>query len=152
MSGLIVPLLQNGGHPILQAKNKHHIYVSVCLAVAIMNVIGTWMVIDRYGIVGAALMTMLSFIFGQALFLSWYYHKALGIDMRRFYSEIIKGNLLPAVVSLFFGALLVYIYPIKGWISFIVDALIYSLFYFACVFFMGMNDEEKMVFKRKGTM
>ncbi len=143
MSGLLFPLLQNGGHPILQAKNKHHVYVLVNLFVSIGNVIGTWIVIERYGILGAAFMTMLTFVFGQAVFLGWYYYKVIGIKIGVFYLEIIRGNIIPSIFPVVIEYAVIKVFPISNWLTFLINAAAFSFLYFASVFCFGMNSEEK---------
>jgi O-antigen/teichoic acid export membrane protein len=143
MTGLIIPLLQNAGHPILQAKNKHHIYVIVCLLISIVNATSTWLVVESRGIVGAAFMTMLSFILGQAVFLSWYYSKKIGIQMSRFYLEIIRANILPIIGVIILEMIIVKFTVIDTWTNFIVQCIVYTLMYGISILNWGMNREEK---------
>ena len=152
MSGLLVPLLQNAGHPILQAKNKHHIYVLVCLFISIANAVFTWLIVEQKGIVGAAFMTMISFVAGQALFLSWYYQRKLHIDMKRFFGEITKANAVPVSCIIVFELVVNYFFQTNRWEKFILHGLAYSVLYGIGVYLFGMNQEEKQylfgVFKK----
>lgn len=143
MSGLLIPLLQNAGHPILQAKNKHHIYVIVCLLISIANAGCTWLVIEKLGILGAAFMTMLSFIAGQAVFLSWYYQKKLGIDMKSFFSEIYKANIKPIVWVVIVEIVINSCIMTDKWWKFIIHGIGYSFIYLISIVKLGMNKWEK---------
>ena len=147
MSGLLVPLLQNAGHPILQAKNKHHIYVLVCLVISAINAASTWFVVDFWGIIGAAFMTMLSFAVGQGIFLSWYYDKKIGMDMKKFFYEIWIGNLRPLLWLILLCVFICYRYYVITWGGFIAQGIIYSMAYFGSIYMWGMNNQEKeMIF------
>lgn len=143
MTGLIIPLLQNAGHPILQSKNKHHIYVIVCFFISLINALCTWFIVDKRGIVGAAFMTMLSLFVGQAVFLSWYYHKKIGMNMILFGKEIFKANILPLIGVLLFEIIWSYFFSSDTWLKFIIHGIIYSLIYFTSIFKIGMNQWEK---------
>lgn len=145
MTGLIIPLLQNAGHPILQAKNLHHVYVIVCLCISVFNAISTWFIVDKKGIVGAAFMTMLSFIGGQAIFLSWYYNKKLDISMRTFYIEIWKGNIRPIIGVVFFEYILHKFVVINTWSSFVLQGIVYTFVYLGSIYMWGMSKEEKQI-------
>ncbi len=143
MSGMLVPLLQNAGHPILQAKNKHHIYVMVCLCVSVVNSVLTWFSVDKYGIIGAAFMTMGSFFVGQGVFLTWYYQKKVGIDMKCFFKNIFYANVIPALGPGIILAVIVRFWEPTEWSIFIVQGVLYTLMYWGSVYFMGMNSWEK---------
>lgn len=143
MTGLLVPLLQNAGHPILQAKNKHHVYVVVCLCISVVNAVSTWFIVDSKGIVGAAFMTMISFVVGQGIFLSWYYNKKIGIKMTLFFKEIIKNNIMPIVGAVFAGGLLIQNVVIDTWLSFLICGGIYSLIYWLSTYIWGMSKQDK---------
>ncbi len=151
MTGLIVPLLQNAGHPILQAKNKHHVYVIVCLCISVVNAISTWFIVDDYGITGAAFMTMLSFIGGQAIFLTWYYAKKIKINMKLFYYEIWTGNFRPILLIIVVEIIICNYLSVVSWVSFLIQAVVYTILYFFSIYFWGMKDEEKSMLlgKRK---
>lgn len=149
MTGLIIPLLQNAGHSILQAQNKHHIYVLVCLGVSIVNAGATWFIVESKGIVGAAFMTMLSFFLGQAVFLSFYYHKKIGIDMRKFYLEILRANFFPITGVIIIELLINTFTKTNSWLQFMIHGGFYSVIYFVSIFFGGMNrDEKNMLFEK----
>lgn len=142
MTGLLVPLLQNAGHPILQAKNKHHVYVFVCLCISVVNAAATWMIVGRAGIVGAAFATMLSFIAGQAIFLSWYYSKKLGMCMKKFYMEIVRYNLFPIMGVMVIEVLLQHLTCTDTWMKFVIQGIFYSIIYGISIY-IGMNKQDK---------
>lgn len=145
MSGLLVPLLQNAGHPILQAKNKHHIYVLVCLFISGINAVSTWFVVDYWGIIGAAFMTMLSFAVGQGIFLSWYYDKKMGMNMKKFFYEIWIGNVRPLLGLIPLCAFICCRHYATTWGEFMAQGILYSMAYFVSIYMWGMYDEEKKI-------
>lgn len=95
MIPVTVPLIQNLGIEIQRAKNRHRFRSWVYLAIAAGNVIGSILLIREIGPVGAAVGTAASLLIGNGLVMNWYYSARLGLDMRYFWSEIMR--LLPAV-------------------------------------------------------
>lgn len=148
MIGMVFPLIINAGHAILQAKNYHYIYVLVCFGVSVFNMLATWKVIDEHGIVGAALMTMLSFFIGQGLFLSLFYKKRLGINMGKVVKAILQANIFPMLPVIVFEFVFDVTYQ-NTWGSFLYQCVVYSGIYWISVYVMGMNDEEKKLFRKQ---
>lgn len=96
----MIPLIQSVCLSTVIAQNQHRFRSIIYLIIAIMNVIGTWLLLPHYGIAGAALMTGLGLIIGPGLIMNWYYHKITGLNMTRFWSEIKPLFLIPAVMVL----------------------------------------------------
>lgn len=102
----MIPLVQSVCLSILVAKNKHKFRSLVYLGIAIINVIGTWFMMQIWGVIGAALMTGIAVVLGQGLVMNWYYWKKTGLDMMRFWKEVGKLYVIPCgmcVVTLVIG-------------------------------------------------
>ena len=67
----------------------------VYLGIAIGNVIGTWLLMQVMGIIGAALMTGIALTIGQGFIMNWYYWKKIGLDMIKFWKNVGKIYILP---------------------------------------------------------
>lgn len=94
-----VPLIQNLGIEIQRAKNMHKARAVVYLAIAIANVLISIPLIKLMGPTGAALGTAISLIAGNAIFMNWYYHARIGMNMIYFWKEIAK--FIPALIAPF---------------------------------------------------
>lgn len=88
----IVPLIQNIGIEIQRAKNKHQFRSIVYLFVAIFNLIISIFLCKYFGIIGTALGTLISNLIGTITIMNIYYHKKLGIDIIKFWKEILKAT------------------------------------------------------------
>ncbi len=97
---LLIPLIQNLGITILQARNQMK-FRSVCYVVIALcslggSVWGAW----QWGIMGCALATAGALLLGQGLIMNIYYRRCQGIDIGRFWREIGKMSLVPVVLTL----------------------------------------------------
>lgn len=90
MIPLTVPLIQNIGLSILQAKNLYKYRTRIFLLIAILNIAISIPLSKLYGGIGAAWGTSVSLILGQIIILNIYYYKKVGIDIPRFWINIIK--------------------------------------------------------------
>ena len=89
MAALIIPLIQNTGILILQAKNKHAFRAIVFVIIAILNVIISIPLTKRYGALACASVTASCLLLGQGLILNIYYAK-LGLKIVQFFGHIAK--------------------------------------------------------------
>lgn len=143
---LIIPstidLIQNLGIEIQRAKNLHK-YRSVIYAVmAVINLILSIYLCQRYGAVGSAIGTAISFVLANGIVMNIYYHKKCNIDILHFWREI--GRLLPGlIIPAFAGIFLNKFAPINGIFSFLAVAAVYSIVYILSMWFFGMNTYEK---------
>ena len=138
-----VPLIQNLGIEIQRAKNKHKARSIVYLFIAIANVFISIPLIKLFGPSGAAFGTTLSLSAGNILFMNWYYHTRLGINIKYFWTNIVKfipAFILPTVVGII-GMKLKYDNVLKLGIGIVIYAIIFCL----SMYFLGMNEEEKAI-------
>lgn len=85
-----VPLIQNLGIEIQRAKNMHKARAIIYLAIAIANVFISIPLIKVIGPTGAALGTAISLIVGNIIFMNWYYHVRIGMNMIYFWKRDCK--------------------------------------------------------------
>ena len=139
-----VPLIQNLGIEIQRAKNMHKARAVVYLSIAIANVFISIPLIKLMGPAGAALGTAISLIAGNAIFMNWYYHARIGMNMIYFWKEIAK--FIPALIApCVVGFFIMKFANIIGLIKLGVFAIIYTIVYGFSMYFLGMNEEEKQL-------
>ena len=143
-----VPLCQNTGIEIQRAKNRHRTRSVVYLFMAVLNVAFTWLASPYLGYWAPAIAYVASITLGNGLFMNWYYHKRIGLDMGFFW----KRNLPVVIVSasvLAVCSVLVGIVPVSGWGLFIFWGAVYTaLFGLAMWFFVLDGDERDSVVAR----
>lgn len=139
-----VPLIQNLGIEIQRAKNMHKARAVVYLAIAIANVFISIPLIKLVGPVGAALGTAISLIVGNIIFMNWYYHARIGMNMFYFWKEIAK--FIPALIApCVIGFIIMKFANIMGLVKLGVLAIVYTTVYGLSMYFLGMNSEEKQL-------
>jgi O-antigen/teichoic acid export membrane protein len=144
MVPLTIPLIQNLGISILQAKNMHAFRSVVYLVIALVNVAISIPLIRQWGPVGCALGTALSLTAGQIVIMNIYYRTHLQLDIGKFWREI--GKMLSAVVlSCGLAILVLQVLPADQLFGLIANVIIYSASYGFCMYLIGMNQYEKQL-------
>lgn len=140
-----IPLIQNLGVEIQRAKNKHKVRSLVYLFIAIANVFLSIYLIKTFDVTGAAIGTAVSLFVGNCVFMNFYYHKKLGLDMMYFWKEILK--FIPAVtISVVCGLLVKWFIGCSTLFLLGVNIVLYCAIYLLIQWFIGMNEYEKEIF------
>ena len=145
MLPVTVPLIQNAGISILQAKNKHKFRTIVFSLIAILNVCISIPLAKIYCGIGTAIGTAISLIIGQIIIMNIYYYKKIHIDIPRFWKEILKMT-IPVVIAFIIGIGLNRILMANNYFILLIKIIIYTCVYTFLVWKLGMNDYEKGVF------
>lgn len=138
----MIPLVQSVCLSIIVAQNRHRFRSLVYLGIAIVNVIGTWILMQYMGIIGAALMTGVALVIGQGFVMNWYYCKRTGLDIKRFWKSMGKIYILPVLLCIVTLCISQYIdfYNI-GYMM--IGIIVYTFVYAVLNFLFVMNDYEK---------
>ena len=147
MIPLTIPLIQNVGLNIIQAKNQYKFRVIILLVFAIFNLIITIFLSKLYGGIGAAIGTAISIICGQIIFMNIFYYKKTHIDIPEFWKNILKMTIPVFIVSLI-GFAIKKIIPIDNNLKLIFQILIYIILYAFTMWNFGTNQYEKNLFKK----
>lgn len=137
-----VPLIQNLGIEIQRAKNMHKTRSIVYFGIAVGNILLSIPLIKLFGPSGAAAGTAAALIAGNIIFMNWYYHKRIGLDIPRFWKSIfsfVPSLLAPVAVG---TAIMIFV-PINNIFTLVLLGLGYTAVFSVSVYFLGMNPEEK---------
>lgn len=136
----VIPLTQNIGISILQAKNKHKFRSVVYICIAILNIFISIPLAKKYGGVGAAIGTAIANCIGQITIMNFYYWKKIEIDIPTYWKRFVSFTFPFACFSA--GA-----YYAVSKITFTFPTLILAIIAFVIVYlfyaYLYMNDEEK---------
>lgn len=145
MIPVTVPLIQNLGVEIQRAKNKHKVRSIVYLFICIANIFVSIPCIKTWGASGAAFGTAISLTAGNIIFMNIYYHKAIGIDIIKFWKSISK--FIPALIpTIICGLIIDKFIPLnRSWFTLGIGIIIYCVVYMLSMWFLGMNIEEKQL-------
>lgn len=142
MSGLIIPLIQNTGILILQAKNKHAFRSVVLLIIAVLNICVSIPLAKHYGAMACACITSGCLLLGQGLILNIYYSK-LGIQVLSFFMNISKIFLAMLLPVALFGWLLHTFSSYPPITILALEIIIFTFLYCLTMWMLALNDYEK---------
>lgn len=137
-----IPLIQNLGIEIQQAKNMHQFRSIIYLIIAGMNFGISIPLCKKYGELGCGIGTSFSLLIGNGLIMNIFYHKKIGLDIKFFWKSII--SFIPALIlPIISGILLNRRVDLFQFPYFIMSCVLFSIIYFIMMWKIGMNDSEK---------
>lgn len=142
MIPITVPLIQNIGLSILQAKNLYKYRTIIFLGIAILNVSISIPLAKMYHGIGTAVGTTLSLILGQGIILNIYYHKKVGLNMIKFWKNILFMT-IPVAITFFIGVVLNILIINNSFMWLFFKIAIYTIIYFIFMWTIAMNRYEK---------
>ena len=137
-----IALIQNLGIEIQRAQNLHHFRSYAYLVMAIINLVLSIILCQRYGAVGSAIGTAISLILANGLVMNIYYHKKCNIDVICFWKNILRqsfGLIIPCI----FGIVYKKIVDCNKLQYFFLGIILYVVVYSASIWLISMNDYEK---------
>lgn len=142
MIPLTIPLIQNLGITILQAKNMHKFRSKIYVVIAILNIFLSIPLAKFFGGIGAAISTGISMFIGNVIIINIYYYKKINIDIPRFWKDIIVMT-IPVILSVILGCIINNIININGYAGIFMKGILYSLIYVALMWSLAINEYEK---------
>lgn len=141
-----IDLIQNLGLVILQVTNKYSFRGKMYFIIAIINIFSTVILARYYGMKGAAFSTAISMLLGNGLMMNWYYSKKVGLNIKKFWKEIIK--IFPTVIIAFcLGKLLEIMKLCNIYLDFGLHVVIYIIIFGTLMYLFAFNDYEKNLIK-----
>lgn len=139
-----IPLIQNLGLSIMQAKNKYKFKAISTLIMSLFNILISIFLAKRYGAIGAAIGTSISLVICNIIITNIYYYKKINIDIFKFWLNISKISLpfvFPVALIIFFNKVVI----LTGYMYLIINIIVYTLLYFIFVYIFSMNKYEKNI-------
>lgn len=150
---LTVPLIQNLGITILQARNRMKFRSVVYLVIALLSLVFQIILSKRFGAEGCAWAVSAGLVLGQIIIMNIYYKVSQGIDIGHFWMEILKMTIVPAVLAAV-GWFAVRNLDLSGVVRLIFAIAAYSAVYLPLFWRFSMNDYERRLvtklFSRNG--
>ena len=147
MVPLGVPLIQSIAYSSCVAQNKHRFRAIIYAIIAVINVATTYVVLPRYGIIGAAVCTAVAFLLGNGIIMNIYYAYKLGLDIRGFWIIIGKIAIIPVILTAVSYVLFNVVLTDGSWIVLLIGAMVYTAVFWTATWFASMNAEEKALFQ-----
>ena len=141
-----IPAIQTLGVNIQNAKNMHRIRSIVYFGIACVNVVISVFLIRKWGEIGTSIGTFGAVFLGSGLFMNYYYHKHLGLNIFYFWKKVLKWT-IPAMMIAFIAWLALKDTVIDSWIKLFGFVCAYSLVYIVALWFIGLHKNEKEIIK-----
>ena len=143
---LTVPLIQNLGITILQARNEMKFRSVLYIIIALVSLAMQIVLTRHFGGIGCAMGVSGALVVGQILIMNVYYRRRQDLDIMTFWKEICKMSIIPIV--LIFSSMLVirHFFALDSWGKLILGIAAFSLVYIPLFFRFSMTDEERNLF------
>ncbi|MDP3378633.1 MAG: oligosaccharide flippase family protein [Brevundimonas sp.] len=139
-------LIGNARNILLQVKNLYWHRSLMILAIACLNIPLTIVLLNLWGVVGAAVSTGIGLLLGY-IAVAILLQLKLGLDMGRYFRELAKG-LLPVLVLCVPVGLALNHWMIGGWTGLFLCIVIYTPLYVGLMLAVGMNPYERGLVRR----
>lgn len=143
---LAIPLIQNVGITILQARNQMKFRSITYVLIAFAALFAQIILAKQWGEVGCAIAISGSLLIGQGLVMNIYYLRIQKLDILSFWKEIGKMSLIPTIITICAIAILQHI-SIYSWTDLITAIFIFSAIYLPLFWYFSMNKYERDVIK-----
>ena len=142
---LLIPMIQNLGITILQARNqmKFRSLLYICIAVVSL---GFQIVLSKeYGGIGCAIGVSGALLLGQGLIMNIYYRKKQDLDVLKFWKEILKMSIVPIILIVVSMYLLRNV-ALESWVELGGAIGIFAVVYIPLFWIFSMNKYERDLF------
>lgn len=143
---LTVPLIQNLGITILQARNEMKFRSVLYIIIALVSLGMQIVLTSHFGGIGCAMGVSGALVVGQILIMNVYYRRRQDLDIMTFWKEISKMSIIPIV--LIFSSMLVirHFFALDSWGKLILGIAAFSLVYIPLFFRFSMTEGERHLF------
>lgn len=139
---VMIPLTQNTGIEIQRAKNQHKARSLIYILTSVINIAMTVSLIPRIGYWAPAIGYIVSLLLGTGLFMNWYYHARIRLNMKFFWKKQCPTMALAAVVVCIclVGTRLL---PVTSIATFILWGVVYALLFCTGALKVSLTPEER---------
>lgn len=139
---LYVPLIQNLGITILQARNQMKFRSLLYIVIACFALVAQYFMAKAWGGLGCAIAISAALLIGQGLILNIYYKVKQDLAIGKFWKEIMKMNVIPIIVTVV-AILISSHFRIQTWSQLGISIIIYSVAYLPLFYALSMNKSEQ---------
>ena len=142
---LLIPMIQNLGITILQARNQMKFRSLLYIGIAVVSLVFQIVLSKEYGGIGCAIGISGALLLGQGLIMNIYYRKKQDLDVLKFWKEIAKMSVMPIVVIVVAMYLLRKV-ELDSWVELGGAILLFVIIYIPLFFRFSMNSYERDLF------
>lgn len=139
---LFIPLIQNTGIVILQARNQMKFRSILYLFISVVSLIFQIVLVKYYGAIGCAIAIGSALIIGPGLIMNIYYQKYQSINIKAFWREIGKMLIFPSIFTTIWVFATCRI-QFNSIVSLILGIIFFSAFFIPLLWKFSMNAYEQ---------
>lgn len=143
---LTVPLIQNLGITILQARNEMKFRSVLYIIIALVSLAMQIVLTSHFGGIGCAMGVSGALVVGQILIMNVYYRRRQDLDIMTFWKEISKMSIIPIVLIISSMLVIRHFFALDSWGKLILGIAAFSSVYIPLFFRFSMTDEERNLF------
>jgi O-antigen/teichoic acid export membrane protein len=147
MIAYIITIVQSYIHKILEAKKMLKFKSLSFLVFGVIGIVVGSMLSKKYEIQGMILGIVVFDLLLQIL-LNVYYQKVLKIPILHYFKKTFLSYAIPLIILFFLIYTLKQYYLEVNWLSFIIQAIVYSILFFISVYSFVFTNKEKEFLKR----
>lgn len=142
-----IPLIQNMGIVILQARNQMKFRALCYLGISVGSLFMQIFLVRIWGAVGCALAISGALIIGHVIIMNMYYKYKQNIDINSFWRNVIKMLIMPIVFCTIFYAIRFYFkIETNNWGGLLIGFALFSCLYLPLSYLFQMNEYERNLF------
>lgn len=140
---LTIPMIQNIGITILQARNQMRFRSLLYIAIALLSLVAQVILAEEYGALGCAIAISGALLLGHGLIMNIYYNRSQHINIATFWKEIVKMSTWPILITIATYYILQQNICLDSWLSLSLGVAIYTIVYVIGLPLFVMNDYER---------
>ena len=139
---VMIPLTQNTGIEIQRAKNRHKVRSLIYILTSVIDIVISVLLIPSCDYWATAVGYVASIVLGTGLFMNWYYHTRIGLDMIYFWKHQLPtiGLALVTVSVCLLGGLVL---PVESIPLFLLWGVAYTIIFGAGAMKISLTSEER---------
>ena len=139
---IMIPLTQNTGIEIQRAKNRHKARSLIYVLTACVDIAISVLLIPYIGYWATAIGYITSILLGTGLFMNWYYHTRIGLNMVYFWKTQLPviGLAITVTCTCILGTRIL---PVNSISTFIIWGIIYTILFGVGTLFTGLTNDER---------
>lgn len=142
-TALYIPVIQNLGVTILQARNEMKFRSLLYIAIALLALVAEFILAKLWGGIGCAIAISAALVLGQGIIMNIYYMRKQHLNILAFWKHILKMNLAPVLVSVLFLYISRNDFIIDSWIKLAIGVTVFSIIYIPLCWLFSMNQYER---------
>lgn len=141
-SALLVPLIQNVGITVLQARNEMRFRSILYVIIAVISLVFQIVLAKEYNGIGCAIAISGALLLGQGLIMNIYYKIRQRIDIIRFWKEILKMSYVPIFLTIL-GLYVVKHIELLKLPSILIAIIVFTIIYIILFWNFSMSGYER---------